>query len=56
MAKTIGMQQTLYMFVIQPHTIILMPICKVTIPVAAKPTVGKIIRNATTFFMQMLQK
>ena len=37
----VGMQKTLDMFVIQQHTIIFIPICKVTNAVAVKPRVKK---------------
>jgi len=49
------MQQTLDMFVIRQHTIILMLICKDIMPIAAKPIVEKIILTANILLMHILQ-
>ena len=52
----VGMQTTLDMFVIQQHTIILIPICKDTIPVAANSGGEKIILKANNFLIYIIQK
>jgi len=44
------------MFVIQLHTIILIPICKDTIPAAVNSGCKKIILMATTLLMHIVQK